>query len=322
MKLTGIFILALLSFAVIGQATRTVIADEGNRTGSSDDDYNEGTDVKRTAEGQSATSYAESSNAKLEEGEEIISTQTVESSQKFEPQVVTEEWKVVNPDGTISTFSQTRTIRIKPSKIIRTIKKLTGYSGKISTIRSLLSRFEEDFAQELTDDEYKLFNTIAATDGARYESKYSYVQVRLENLRQTLTEISKFFKSAISSDEIDTLEYQIRNCEDGGFFKVFETNPVEVHTPQAWTFVTEVILATCAKGKPAAQVFGYSASKSGTFIPGYYSEANDKTIDGIASRWLFKTLIKLFQCPASPKATPALTATYNEKGEIDYKTNA
>jgi len=315
MKLTGIFILALLSFAVIGQATRTVIADEGNRTGSSDDDYNESSDVKRTGTGMSSVSIDKEQSYQLQDGETLVGTWE-EDAGNLPDEVITEDVAVQNPDGTISQVTKTRTIKVKKSKLFKRVRSMKKYSVNIGTIRGILPFLAEQEHIELTSEDMQLLNAIVATDGNRFASQYSYTQVLLADLRLTLNSILTGFKAPLSADDVDQIEYQIRTCEGPGFYRVLDTSSKETHTSKLWTVMAEVIVATCAKEKPGVQLFAFSSSKTGTFKPGYYSDENDKTVDGLVTRWLFKQAWLLFNCPDSPTKYSTVTPTLGADGRV------
>lgn len=301
-----LFILALSMVAVKAEGTKSevvVSGFEGNRTGESEDDYNENSDVARTSKTENRTWSAKENSYKVQLGEELVSEEVIEGPGP-KSQTVKEVINVVLPDGRIEQKTITKTITASPSKVVKTVKKYWSKSVTLDVVLEVVKAFATKNGQPLTADQLTLFNTMAAVDGNKYYSVYEYLQVKTEKLGSALKAATAHFIRVPTQAELDTIELAIRNCESNEpVTRILNTDFGEIKTSTVWKINAEILFATCGKNKPGVQIFSWSASKTGGWNPGMYSEPNAETIDALMTQWLYRNLYLLVTCQNVPVCT-------------------
>lgn len=317
MKLSGIFILALLSLSVLGSmhmAENSTIT----RSGSTQDDFHEDTDVIRTRNTSTKVTVDNEKSHQLNGTETLIDEREEDDLNPPVPKVVTETIPVTNPDGTITLTTVTRTILVRESKKIKRVRSLRNRT----TIRESLGPFADAEAADLTDNELKLFNAIATTDANRFYSQYNYVELKTTSLRAQLESVVSVFHAALGGPELDSMYASIlAGCQQkAAFYHVLDTSAFETHTATAWTVWAEVLMVACSKDGKSVQLLAWSSNKSGGWHKGTYSHPNDETVDRLVTRWLFKNLVKMFFCPSAPPKPCQTKFQMDAHGEVVGKT--
>jgi len=275
-----------------------VAQGQATRTGGSQDDFHEDTDIVRT----------QNERSKNWEGTRItrdLGDDEVEIGESVQPEVIEEgipvtEWvDRVLPDGRIQKVQVTRTIRVTKSTTIKTVRKFTTSSTNVDSIKPVIVAFTDIYGQELTEDQLTLFNYIAATDNqGAYDFKYNYVQVRQEHLRKTLNAITDIFYAVPSQADLDNFEVLIRTCANNEPVVVnVNTDAGESYTAEGWTVRVDALFSTCANNKPGVQLATWSSTKTGGWAaPDRFTQPNSESVDKIITQWLFRALHLLFTC--------------------------
>lgn len=298
MKFTAAFILALLAISVAAEYTQT-------QTGKTEDDFHEKTDIIRTEEATKTLNDTTSrKEVSLKEGEVIW--ESLEEDQGIDPnetqELVTYFDEII--DGRLVRTKKVKTVQVGKSKITNRVRRFWSKQMEVKSVKLIINQFVSTYGSELSDDEYTLLNAITSSDGNRLTSNYNYLQIKKESLHSTLQQITKDFVSQPSQEDLDKIELQINECKDGAVVSYMNTDKAETHTPTAWTVAAEVLIATCDPTLPALQLYTFSGSKSGNYVPNMYSEPNSEVVDKLITRWLFSHIGLMFRCTKSPTRPP------------------
>lgn len=293
MKFTAVFILALLALSVAAAKS-----GEAQRTGGSEDDFHENTDIQRTSSESSRRWEGTQQQRDLQAGEELL-------SETFSPDVIdqgveVEEWvSRTLADGRVERVKVTKTIYVTKTTTIRTVRKFWNSTVNVDSVKPVILAFTDVYGRELNETQLNLFNYIAATDNqGAYEFNYNYVQVRQENLRKTLKAITDIFYTPLNQGDLNNLEIKIRTCENNEPIALnINTDAGESYNADGWLVRVEAFFATCANGKPGVQLASWAATKSGGWSePENFSEPNVRTVDDIITQYLFRAMNLLFTC--------------------------
>lgn len=287
-------------------------ADWGKAT---KDDWNEKTDVKRErqVEQTKKVDYEPSYQA----GKDEVVLKCWEETDKIDPVTTTcvEVESTILPDGRLVNRTITRQVTINHSIKVKEIKKFWTKKYNLLSVTSLIAGFTKKYAQELTDNELALFNSIAVTDGNEFESNYNYVQAEEKYLDVVLRKVLKVFKTPLCEDDIKYLLNEIKECKKEAVVRLLDTRSIEVDREDSWTVCLEVFFATCGKEIPAVQLFAWSGCKSGAYHKGLCSKPNRATVDTIITKWLARQIYLLFTCKDVPVKKPCIEETTKKREE-------
>ena len=323
MRTIQILLLALLATAIIakaapktvtkhhkqdnGETVTEVNAEEVFKEGATEDDFNEDTDVEQIQEEEDTTKLVKQEDSyKLQQNEKLVEVFDVDNKVPIKTETKTETVTFIGEDGKVHEKQVTRTYNIYETVKVKRVKKFWSETFNLKSVRDVVVAFVQKQAPELSDDELKLFNTIAYTDGVKFESRYNYFQVKEEDLTEELFAAAlEVYKTKLSQEEQFKFLQRIRSCEEEFVLEVINEKEAEVFSSTAWTVVVQIFAATCGKDIPALQVLAWAAAKSGSYKPGQYSESNAGTVDTIVSKFLLANLGLLFTC----KDVPAVAAS-------------
>lgn len=322
MKITQILLLVLLATAIVAKATPKTVtkrhraegetvnevnAEETFKEGATEDDWNEDTDVEQIEEeSQTKRLVKQEDSYQLKQDEKLESVFSVDNKTPVKTETKVETVTFIGEDGKVHEKQVTRTYNIYETVKVKRVKKFWTETLNLKSVRDVIVEYVKQQAPELTDDELKLFNTIAYTDGIKFESRYNYFQVKEEDLTiELFSSALEIYKTKLSQEEIFKFLQRIKACDQDFILEVINEKEAEVFSSSAWTVVVQIFAATCGKDIPALQIMAWAASKSGSYKPGQYSEANAATIDRIVSKFLLANLGLLFTC----KDVPAVAAS-------------
>ena len=323
MKITHIILLGLLATAILakaapktvtkrhrqdnGETVTEINAEETFKEGATEDDFNEDTDIEQIQEeSETKRLVNQETSYQLKQDEKLDSVFSVDNKVPVKTETKTETVTFIGEDGKVHEKQVTRTYNIYETVKVKRVKKFWTETMDLKSVRDVIVAFVKQQAPELSDDELRLFNTIAYTDGVKFESRYNYFQVKEADLTLELFAAAlEVYKTKLSQEEITKFLQRIQACEEEFVLEVINEKEAEVFSSTAWTVVVQIFAATCGKDIPALQVMSWAASKSGSYKPGQYSESNAATVDRIVSKFLLANLGLLFTC----KDVPAVAAS-------------
>lgn len=323
MKFNQIILLVLLATAIVAKATPKTVtkrhrqssdetineinAEETFKEGGTEDDFNEDSDVEQIEEESETQRLVNQEDSyQVKQDEKLESVFSVDNKVPVKTETKVETVTYIGEDGRVHEKQVTRTYNIYETVKVKRVKKFWTETLNLKSVRDVVVEYVRQQAPELTDDELRLFNTIAYTDGIKFESRYNYFQVKEEDLTMELfASALEIYKTKLSQEEIFKFLQRIKACEADFVLEVINEKEAEVFSSSAWTVVVQIFAATCGKDIPALQVMAWAASKSGSYKPGQYSESNAATIDTIVSKFLLANLGLLFTC----KDVPAVAAS-------------
>jgi hypothetical protein len=235
-----------------------------------------------------------------EEGYEQISKRMENGTVPVKTAQIAQCEMVVTASGASEERNTVVTTNIYETVVIKRIRRFWNYKTSIKTVKALAISFGQTFGVPLSASEIALFNSICATDGNKFESRYNYVQTTETNLALIIRRLLSIFKSPIPDQEVIKLLARVQDCMEGAIAEMIPSCSAETHNQDAWTVMAQVFLATCGKDVPYVQVFAWFGSKSGAYKPNKYSEHNSRVIDELMTRFLFHQVELLFTCPAAP----------------------
>ena len=302
MKLTSIFLLALLALSVFAVSARL----PSENSTSTSDDWDEKTDIQHQEHSSSRSWRTEAESYKLQANEyfEGSEREVTDGQAAIWTNVTEHVLRVV--DGKIVNTTETRRVRVDSHKKIQKIKTIIRTQHKISDILVVVRAFAAVYGQALSAVEFKLLNTIIMTDANEIKFDYEIKQIWKNELRAELRELAKLFTVALTEQDFAHWEYLIaRNCSQFHQVIALDTSSVEVHRPDSWVVKAEVLFATCGDHtSPGYQLFAWAASKSGSYHRNQYSVANSVTVDALVTRWLYSNMA----CMAKHQAPPRVGA--------------
>lgn len=320
MKLLSLALLAIVigsAFAGAPPAPEVVPGDGGIMEADwgkeTHDDWHEKTDVVRERTSTSNRKVDYEKSYQLGKNEELLKCWEETDGVKPITKTVTEIVNTILPDGRLSNKTITRQVTINHSLKVKQVKKFWTTKYNLKSVTSLIAGFTKKYAQELSDAELALFNSIALTDNNQFESKYNYVQVKECFLEPVLRKVLKVFRTPLCEDDIKYLASEIRECKNEAIVRILDTRSIEVDREDAWTVCLEVFFATCGKDIPAVQLFTWSGCKSGAYQKGLCSKPNRGTIDAIITKWLARQIYLLFTCKDVPVKRPCIEETTKKR---------
>jgi succinate dehydrogenase flavin-adding protein (antitoxin of CptAB toxin-antitoxin module) len=290
-----------------GETVTTVNAKETFTEGGTEDDFHEDSDVEQIEEESETKRLVNKENSyQLKQDEKLESVFDVDNKVPVKTETKVETVTYIGEDGKVHEKQVTRTYNIYETVKVKRVKKFWTETLNLKSVRDVIVEYVKNQAPELSDEELKLFNTIAYTDGIKFESRYNYFQVKEDDLSLELfSSALEIYKTKLSQEEIAKFLQRIKACDDNFILEVINEKEAEVFSSSAWTVVVQIFAATCGKEIPALQIMAWVASKSGSYKPGQYSESNAATVDRIISKFLLANLGLLFTC----KDVPAIAAS-------------
>lgn len=277
------------------------------QTGSTADDFNEETDIghSKTNTTKEATIDRTVSQGVLP-GDVIVeeTDENYESPEEETKKVVTEfdpeTGKVINRVITVKT-------KTGYTGKVRKVQKFWKSTRTIKGVKEIVLAFVEKYGKKTSEDQFKIFNRIAATDGNRYASSYNYVQTSKEKLENTIRAVTGIFQSPLREEDIQRLYTALSTCDENAQVYVPDTRDIHINGETAWTIYAEMFAATCDKETGVVQMFSFSSSKSGGYIDyTQYSVENFNEIRDILTQWLYRNIGLLFTCANMPPVAQSL----------------
>lgn len=294
MKIKAVFILALLAFSVI--------AEEGVTS----DDWHEDTDVEifESADHEHHRND-DSKTYTLKEGEEFYGSESTVTDGMAALWTNTTESRLEMVDGKLVNVTVIREHRIDKHRKIQKIKAVVHSKVKIDSVLEVVRSFGTEYGHDLSPVELQLFNTIATTHGNEFHMQYIIRQIEHKDLDKTLRKIAKLFSVQLDEDDFAHWANLIaHNCPNKYHVFALNTTDVEINRPDLWTVKTEVLMATCGgENNVGYQLFGWSASKTGSYQRNQYSAENGETIDKLMTRWLYGNMRAMVDCDKSEMVT-------------------
>lgn len=202
-------------------------------------------------------------------------------------------------DGKVVTIFKTSKIQSSSQSKFKKLKSIWKETVQVSSVSRVLEGFGS-FLGEISAADYALFSHIATTDYNKYWSDYNFWEVKDMDLGLALTKMSAVYKSAIRSEDIDMAVEAIQRCDDGYVAMVLDSSAIDSNNQDGWTVYSEFFAATCSKNSSKNQIFGWAGSKSGSYLPGAFSQSNANTVTYIAKKWLLLHISMLVSCKSSP----------------------
>jgi len=270
-------------------------------TGETKDDFHEATDVLKEHTTNSVTSVSSEASYQVGSNELVdkvsyINNTCPTSTTSYDN---TEVW--IDEQGMLRERVTTVTTNIYESTKVKRIKRFWSKTDKLDSVKELAISFANLHGSPLTRPEVDLFNSMAVTDGIKFESKYNYFQTKLEGLKSVMRYAVDVYKTRMTEEDILKLRLRIEACNEGAITEMILSDSAETHNQDAWTVVTQVFFATCKKELPVVQILSWYGAKSGAYKPGKWSPTNAHTVDMIITKFLNAHVGLMFTCTQAPE---------------------
>lgn len=211
-----------------------------------------------------------------------------------------EEPVTIIQDGKVVTLYKNPTPDDNSPYIFIEIDDLWEGEHKSTDATELAAKFAQVHGKELSLDEYTILNNLVTTPNKQYWHQYNYWRVRRDQIEKALSAITVTFSSKISNRDVKYYANLIRECKNGYVSAVVNSTELDVNNAEDWEIHAEMLVATCSEDNEKIQLFGWSGSKRGQYLPGAYSESNAEAVSDHIKRWLFAHAGLLIQCSDSP----------------------
>lgn len=211
-----------------------------------------------------------------------------------------EEPLTIIQDGKVVTLYQNPTPDTDAPYIFIEIDDIWEGEHKSTDATELVLQFSKVHGKELSFDEYSVLNNLVTTPDKRYWHQYNYWRVRRDQIEKALSAITVTFSSKISNRDVKYFAKLINECKDGYVSAIVNSTELDVNNADTWDIHAEMLVATCSEDNEKIQLFGWSGSKRGGYLPGAYSDSNAEAVSDHIKRWLFAHAGLLVQCTESP----------------------
>lgn len=301
--LIGLFVLCVLASGLTAAKLRSTHKEgtkydvsEQRQSNSTEDDWNESSDIARTSDTTQTVDVQKEPSFKAGANQQIL-----EMIETEDPSDITETTQVRTTIVNGKIVNEKVTVRTNFTAKLKTYKiKTTWVSNTtITSVKTLVIGFMNQYAPEITQEELNYFNKVATVDGNKYDSNFNYVQVLKENLESVLRVSLAILKVKVSEEDIQLIKSQLIECEEGVVARLPATEALDVKLDNLWTIHAEFFIGACTKDAKGYQFFTYTSRKSGGWHPNWTEEDLDtkfEKIRNILRPWLFRWSGLLFTC--------------------------